>query len=33
MGAEGVMAGNLLFTFWIGGGLALLLFLRRKDGK
>ena len=22
--------GNLLFTVWIGGGLMLLLFLRRR---
>ncbi len=33
MGAEEIMAGNLLFTFWIGGGLLLLLFLRRKEGQ
>ena len=33
MGPEGILAGNLLFTFWIGGGLLLLLFLRRgKEG-
>ena len=33
MGAESTMAGNLLFTFWLGGGFLLLLFLRRKDGQ
>lgn len=33
MGVEGIVAGNLLFTLWIGGGLLLLLLLRRKDGQ
>ena len=33
MGAEAITAGNLLFTFWIGGGLLLLLFLRHKEGQ
>ena len=33
MGADAIMAGNLLFTFWIGGGLLLLLFLRHKEGQ
>jgi hypothetical protein len=31
MGPESTMAGNFLFTFWIGGGFLLLLFRSRKD--
>ena len=33
MGTEANLAGNLLFTVWIWGGLLLLLFLRRKEGR
>lgn len=31
MGAESIMAGNFLFSFWIGGGFLFLLFLKRRD--